>query len=252
MAQNGGGYADIWQNDIPAESPFELELREPAPKTVPMKKGGTFDKWKAGVPRSNPIHQGGSNDIEYVWFMCVSNHLKEALRLAGASRVTIVATGTGEDASFEVTKGWRSAGSREGTATSDARTGGYNGRVGRPLPPGETAVEYLAGLLRATKFAHKMLRASSIAEVAESLDKEGRSSFESTILIQAGKIAQSASMAALDSGQDFNAQLKKLFEGASGAGTPTSSEVAISTPSRPESPPPSQSKYPEDEEELPF
>ena len=238
-------YQDVWQKDIPDGAPFEIELREPSPKTVPMTRGGTFDKWKAGLPRSNPLHQGGENEIEYCWLMLVSNHLKEALRVAGAGRVTIVATRSGDDETFEVSKGWTSS---AGSTGGGGGPGSYgNGRAGRALPEGETAAQYLGALCRATSLAHHYLRGSkSIAKVAQDLNGDGRSSFESTILIAAGKIAHSASIAALDSDQDFAEQMKQLV--GSRAADSSSTPPAGSSPPRPPDDP-----YEEgDQDELPF
>ena len=249
-------YQDVWQKDIPDGAPFEIELREPSPKTVPMTKGGTFDKWKAGLPRSNPLHQGGENEIEYCWLMLVSNHLKEALRVAGAGRVTIVATRSGDDEKFEVSKGWTSSAGSTGGEGSGSRNLSYgNGRAGRALPEGETAARYLGALLRATSLAHHYLRASkSIAEIAEDLNGDGRSSFESTILIAAGKIAHSASIAALDSDQDFAEQMKQLV--GSRASDSSSTHPAGSSAPRPPDDPyegyPSSADEEGDQDDLPF
>ncbi len=246
-------YQDVWQKDIPDGAPFEIELREPSPKTVPMTRGGTFDKWKAGLPRSNPLHQGGENEIEYCWLMLVSNHLKEALRVAGAGRVTIVATRSGDDEKFEVSKGWtNSAGSTGGGGESRNLSYG-NGRAGRALPDGQTAAQHLAALCRATSLAHHYLRDSrsiSAAMVALAGD-EGRSSFESTILIAAGKIAFSASIAAIDSDQDFAEQMKQLVQGraADSSSTPPAGSSAPRPSDEAYGPEPEEG---EDQDDLPF
>lgn len=237
MAENQ--YADIWQKDIPAGVPFEVELREAAPKTIPMSKGGAFDKWKAGIPKSNPLHQGGDHEIEFVWLEVVSTSLKDLLRAHGQGRVTINKTLEGQKELFTLLPRWESAGATGG-GNGDASSGKF-GRAGRPLPEGETAAQFLAGLCRATAFAHNYLRdSSSVAAVIKSLDGEGHSSFESTLFIQAGKIALSASIAALDSGQDLNAQLRSLLRS-----SPTEEP---SGPELPREPDPGE----EEDNDLPF
>ncbi len=248
-------YQDVWQKDIPDGAPFEIELREPSPKTVPMTKGGTFDKWKAGLPRSNPLHQGGENEIEYCWLMLVSNHLKEALRVAGSGRVTIVATRTGDDEKFEVSRGWSSAGST-GNGGGSRNLPYGNGRAGRPLPEGETAAQYLGALCRATSLAHHYLRGSkSIVKVATKLSgTDGLSSFESTILIAAGKIAHSASIAALDSDQDFAEQMKQLVQSRAvdSSSPPPAGSSAPRSPDDPYEGYPSSADEEGDQDDLPF
>ncbi len=220
MAENK--HADIWQKDIPTGTPFEIELREPSPKTIPMSRGGAFDKWKAGIPKSNPLHQGGDHEIEFVWFEVVSNTLKDTLRAQGQGRVTITKTMEGDKEKFEITDGW--SGSAGATGVGVKASVGNGGRPGRPLPEGETAAQFLAGLCRATAFAHNYLRdTTSVAAAMLALaGDEGRSSFESTIFIQAGKLAITASIAALDSGQNLNAQLCEHNAGArrGGSGQP--------------------------------
>lgn len=245
-------HQDVWQKDIPGAISFEIELREDAPKTVPMKKGGTFDKWKAGLPRSNPLHQGGENEIEYCWLMLVSNHLKEALRVAGAGRVTIVANRAGDDETFEVSKGWTSSAGSTGGGGGSRNLPYGNGKAGRALPGGVTAAQHLGALCRATAFAHGYLRDSSSvgAAMLALVGDEGRSSFESTILIAAGKIAFSASMAALDSDQDFAEQMKQLVRGraADSSSSPPSGSSAPRPPDEPYGPEPEEG----DNGELPF
>ena len=247
-------HQDVWQKDIPGAISFEIELREDAPKTVPMKKGGTFDKWKAGLPRSNPLHQGGENEIEYCWLMLVSNHLKEALRVAGAGRVTIVANRAGDDETFEVSKGWTSSAGSTGGGGESRNLSYGNGKAGRALPDGVTAAQHLGALCRATAFAHGYLRDSSSVEAAmlALAGDDGRSSFESTILIAAGKIAFSASMAALDSDQDFAEQMKQLVRGraADSSSTPPAGSSAPRSSDEPYGPEP---EPPADgDDELPF
>lgn len=238
MAENQ--YADIWQKDIPAGIPFEVELREASPKTIPMTKGGAFDKWKAGIPKSNPLHKGGDHEIEFVWLEIVSTGLKDLLRAHGQGRVTINKTLDGQKELFTLLPRWESAGATGG-GNGDA-SGGKFGRAGRPLPEGETAAQFLAGLCRATAFAHNYLRdTTAVSEAMQAIaGDEGRSSFESTIFIQAGKIALSASIAALDSGQDLNAQLRTLLRY-----SPTEEP---SGPELPREPDPGE----EDDDSLPF
>lgn len=205
MAGNGE-YQDIWQDAIPADVPFELELREEGPKSVRMKKGGSFDKWKAGIPKSNPLHQGGEHAIEFVWFMALSAHLKDELRMFGNQKITITKTKEGEKDSFTVAAGWTFPDNREGSGDARSR------RQGPPVPADVSIARHLEGVILATSIAFKRLRrmwvlGAGVDDPAAHLERD------KAILYASEKIAMHVSIAALDSGRDIFREMRDHLDG---------------------------------------